>query len=672
MTRGEAAVRIAKLREQITDYRYQYHVHDVSIMTEAAADSLKHELSQLESEFPDLITPDSPTQRVAGKPSQKFAAVPHQTAMLSLNDVFSREEVEAWWARVSKLAPQAEPEFYAEIKMDGLAATLIYQDGVLVQGLTRGDGQVGEDVTRNLRTIEAVPLRLRHDSSVPSEVYRGRFEVRGEVLMYKEVFSQLNQKREKEDRPLFANPRNTAAGTIRQLDPKLVAERQLSFHLYSVVTPPASVVHHSAEHNLAAKLGFKTDPNATTVKGVEGIMEFIQTWEEKRKDLPYGTDGAVFTVNDTTVYRRLGVVGKAPRGSIAFKFPAEQATTRVKDIMVSIGRTGAATPFASLEPVHVAGSTVKMATLHNASEVARKDIRVGDTVIIQKAGDIIPEVIKSLPKLRTGKETAFVMPTHCPVCGQPLYKPEHEAVWRCTNFDCSALEWGRIVHFASKDAYDIEGMGEKNVEALLESGLIKDAADLFNLTYEQVVELDRFGDISAKKLIANIQSKKEVSFDRFIYALGIRHVGQQTARDLAEHFVALEGFKLATLEQLQVVPGIGGVVARSTHEWLNSHRHQQYLQKLEAVGVRPLPIKQVVGHLSGQSFVVTGTLDAFSREVLGERIAALGGKLQNTVTKNTSFLAVGDDPGANKIKQAAKYDVPQLDEAALLKLLNQN
>lgn len=672
MTRAEAATRIAKLRDQINEYRYQYHVLDSSIMSEAAADSLKHELSQLEQEFPDLITPDSPTQRVAGEPSPRFASAAHSSPMLSLNDAFNRSEVEAWVARLKKLRPNIEDEYYAEIKMDGLAAALVYEDGVLLQGLTRGDGRVGEDVTANLRTIEQVPLRLRQDSAVPAAMYRGRFEVRGEVLMYKNAFAQLNKAREAAGKPLFANPRNTAAGTIRQLDPRLVAERHLSFHVYAVVTDEPGVVTHADEHALAAKLGFKVEPHSQIVQGVDGIMKFLETWEEKRKTLPYGTDGAVITVQHRQAYLELGVVGKAPRAAVAYKFAAEQATTTVKDIMVSIGRTGAATPFAALEPVLVAGSTVGMATLHNASEVARKDIRIGDTVIIQKAGDIIPEVVQSLPKLRTGKEKVFTMPKNCPVCGHPLAKREEEAVWRCVNFDCPALESGRIIHFASKAAYDIEGLGEKNVGALLDADLIKDAADLFTLTYEQAVELDRFAEVSARKLVASIQAKKDVSFDRFLYGLGIRHVGQQTARDLADYFGSLERFRSTTLEELQEVPGIGTVVAESVHEWLNSPRHQEFLQKLSDNGVRPQAVKRVTGPLTGKSFVITGTLSAFSREVGGEKIAALGGKLQNTVTKDTTYLVVGDDPGASKAKQAEKYGTEQLDEDGLLKLLNKD
>lgn len=669
LNHDQAAERIAKLREQIVDYRYHYHVLDESTMSEAAADSLKHELSQLEQQYPDLITPDSPTQRVAGLASARFASVPHQTPMLSLNDVFDHEEVEAWVARLKKLRPDLDEEFYAEIKMDGFAASVVYEDGVLVQGLTRGDGRTGEDVTTNLRTVEQIPLRLRYHPDAPASVYKGRFEVRGEVLMYKDVFARLNEERLAAGKPLFANPRNTAAGTIRQLDARLVAERPLSFHVYAVVTDAPEIKTHADEHNLAAQLGFKVEPHSEVVTGIDGIMAFMEKWEEARKDLAYGTDGAVVTLQDREAYRALGVVGKAPRAAAAFKFPAEQATTVVRDIEVSIGRTGAATPFAVLEPVQVAGSTVGMATLHNAGEVARKDIRIGDTVIIHKAGDIIPEVIESLPKLRTGKEKVFVMPPHCPECGQPLAKKDSEAVWRCVNFDCPALARGRIIHFASKAALDIEGLGEKNVDALLDAGLVSDAADLFTLTEEQLLQLDRFAEISARKMVASIQDKKQVQFNRFLFALGIRHLGAQTARDLAVHFGTLEAFKGATLADLQAVPGIGAVVAQSVYDWLNSERHQDYLQRLQQNGVAPHAVERTTGSLTGVAFVVTGTLSGMSREEAGERIMALGGEMQSSVTAKTRYVVVGESPGASKLTKAEKLGVEQIDEDRLIELL---
>lgn len=670
MNQRQAAERVAKLRDQLNNYRYEYYVLDRPTVDDAVYDSLQVELRELEAQFPDLITPDSPTQRVGAEPLKKFASVAHQTPMLSLNDVFAREEVAAWIQRMHKLLPDGfEEEYYGEIKMDGLAASLVYEDGVLVRGLTRGNGRVGEEVTANLRTIEAIPLRLRADATVPQSVYRGRFEVRGEVLMYKEVFAELNLQRAKEQKPLFANPRNTAAGTIRQLDPRLVAARKLSFHVYAVVTDVAGMTTHAAEHAVASKLGFKVEPHSKIVKGLQQIDDFLSEWEEKRKELPYNTDGIVITLNDRAAYQRLGVVGRAPRGTIAYKFPAEQVTTKLKDIQISIGRTGAATPFAVLEPVVVAGSTVQMATLHNAGEVARKDVRIGDTVIVQKAGDIIPEVVRPLPELRTGKEKQFVMPTDCPVCGQPLHKEEKEAIWRCVNFDCPAASRERIIHFASKNAFDIEGMGEKNVDAFLDAGVIQDVADLFTLTKEDLLKLDRFAEVSAGKLVDSIQQRKRISLDRFIFALGIRHVGEQTAFDIADHFGSLDKFRSATQDELLEVPGIGAVVTGSAYDWLNSERHQGLLQKLAEVGVEAQAVTRVTGPLTGVNFVITGTLDAFGRDEAGGRIAALGGKLQNSVTKDTRYMVVGADPGASKIAKAEKLGVQQIDEAALLKLL---
>ncbi len=669
--KSEAADRIAKLRDQINEHRYYLNVLDRSTMSEAAADSLKHELVQLESQFPELITADSPTQRVAGKPLDKFLPIPHDSPMLSLNDVFDEAELAEWINRTKKLlGPDFNNEFYAEIKMDGLAASLVYEKGVLVQGLTRGDGRVGEDVTMNLRTVESIPLRLRQDSMVHPSVYNGRFEVRGEVLMYKNVFAELNNQRLSKGLPLFANPRNTAAGTIRQLDPALVAARNLAFHVYALITDVPGVSTHAAEHALAHRLGFIVEPHSKVVHGLDKIMAFAGTWENKRKELPYGTDGLVLTVNDRTSFGRLGVVGKAPRGSVAYKFAAEQATTTVKDIMVSIGRTGAATPFAVLEPTVVAGSTVGLATLHNEGEVHRKDIRIGDTVIIQKAGDVIPEVVESLPKLRTGSEKVFQMPTHCPVCGTKFVKGLKEAVWRCPNFYCPALERGRIIHFASKDAYDIEGLGEKVVDSLLVAGLIEDAADLFSLKVEQVADLDRFAQKSAENLVSSIQDRKSVPFDRYIYGLGIRHVGAQTASDLAEHFASLEQLKRSTFDELQSVPGIGAVVAESVVQWLAEGRNQALLSKLDASGVHPQAIKIIKGKLTGQTFVITGTLETGSREVVEERIKALGAKAGSAVTKDTDYLVVGEDPGKSKVEKATKLGTKQIDEDELRQLLD--
>jgi len=669
MTKAEAAKRVERLREQINDYRYQYHVFDKSIMSEAAADSLKHELSQLETQFPELVTPDSPTQRVAGKVSDKFVSVRHDTRMLSLNDVFSRAEVEAWVTRSEKLLGHSIKEFFIEVKKDGLAGAIIYQDGQLIQGLTRGDGTTGEDVTHNFRTIESIPLTLRRDAEVPESVYRGRFEVRGEVLLYKKDFEALNQQQEAAGKPLFANPRNTAAGSMRQLDPKLAAGRKLSFLAYLVPTSMAGIVTLAEEQAVARKVGFAVEPHSRVLKSVDEIMAFLGEWQEARKKLPFGTDGAVITINDKADVAKLGVVGKAPRGAVAYKFAAEQATTKVKDIQVSIGRTGAATPFAVLEPVVVAGSTIQMATLHNESEVHRKDIRIGDTVIIQKAGDIIPEVVQSLPKLRTGKEKIFNMPSHCPICGTKLEKTDAEAVWRCPNYNCYALERGRIIHFASKDAMDIEGLGEQTVDGLLDSKLIADPADLYHLTVDDVAGMPRFAQKSAENLVNAIQVAKKPTLDRFIYGLGIRHVGAQTARDIAAHFGTFKKFQQAEAAGLERIPGIGKVVADSVATWLADKRQSHVLDKLENEQVNPEPWHEIRGRLSGRNFVVTGTLEAFSREVAGERIEALGGLLQTAVTKDTDYVVVGEDPGASKLAKAKKLGTKVINEAELLKLI---
>ena len=672
MSQEEAKTRIKQLSNLIEDYRYQYYVEDTPTVTDAVYDSLNVELRELESDHPELVLSDSPTQRVGATPLAKFDSVTHLSPMLSLNDVFSVEEVEDWVRRSAKLLGRVPASYYGEIKMDGLAASIIYENGVLIRGLTRGDGRTGEDVTINIRTIEQIPLRLRQDPSVPKEVYTGGFEVRGEVLMYKKNFTDLNSRREASGFSLFANPRNTAAGSIRQLDPKLVAERKLSFHVYAVATDIDGIETHAAEHELAHKLGFKVEPHSTIMRTIDDIRSFIDAWEHARKDLPYGTDGLVFTIDAREDFETLGIVGKAPRGAIAYKFPAEQATTRLKDIQISVGRTGAATPFAVLEPTLVAGSTISMATLHNASEIARKDIRIGDTVIIQKAGDIIPEVVSPLTELRTGGEIVFVMPINCPICNQPLFKEDSEAVWRCINFDCPALERGRIIHFASKSAYDIEGMGESTVDALLDVKLIADASDIFLLTLDQVLTVDRFAQKSAEKLIANICGRKDITLDRYIFALGIRHVGQQTARDLATYFGTLDRFKNAESHELDAVEGIGVVVSKSLIDWLGSERHRGFLAKLDAAGVVPQTFEVVKGKLSGQTFVITGSLSIGSREEIAAKLEALGGKVTNSVSKTTSYLIVGDEAGGSKLTKAEALGTPQLDEEALSNLFKEN
>lgn len=662
--------RIEKLRQLINDYRYHYHVLDESLMSEAAADSLKHELAQLESEHPELITPDSPTQRVAGAPLPGFTQLTHSSRMLSLNDVFNAEELEAWQTRIRKQLPSTEFEYFVDIKMDGFACALVYENGILTRAITRGDGFVGEDVTANVRTLESVPLRLREVNGYEGFL-SGRTEIRGEIVMYKADFEKLNETRAKEGKPLFANPRNTAAGTIRQLNPKLVVTRPLHFRGYDLLRDdPQDVPTHKYAYDALAHLGFLVNTAAPVFKRLNEVLVYADEWDEKRHSLPFGTDGLVVKVNDRTLYSRLGVAGKAPRAAVAYKYAAEQATTRVKDIFVSIGRTGNATPVAMLEPVVVAGSTVQMATLHNESEVHRKDIRVGDTVIVHKAGDIIPEVVEPLVTLRDGSEKQFQMPTHCPECSTKLIKLKAEdAAWRCPNDACPSRVWKRIEHFASKAALDIEGMGEKNVIALLNAGLINDVADIYTLQPEQIVALDRFADISANKLVKAIQAKKRPQLARFVYGLGIRHIGTQTAIDLANTFRSLERLSESKIDDLAAVEGVGDVVAEAVVEWFSEPKNRRLLEKFRKHGVWPETVQQVGGKLSSISIVVTGTLEQMSREEAADRIRALGGTFQSAVAKDTTYLVAGGKVGGSKLKKAQEYGTQVIDEQAFLKLL---
>lgn len=666
-----AVERIRQLRELINDYRYHYHVLDESTMSEAAADSLKHELSQLEEQYPEFITPDSPTQRVAGGPLPGFTQVKHSSRMMSLNDVFNREEVEAWIERLKKLAPESKLEFFADIKMDGLACALVYEDGVFARAVTRGDGFVGEDVTNNVRTMDSVPFHLRHDKKF-THFLKGRTEIRGEIIMLKKDFAKLNEAREKEGLPLFANPRNLAAGTIRQLDPKLAAARPTRFRAYELIRDdPKEVPTNEYVYEALRALGIVANPQAQVFTDIDGLMKFAESWDKKRHDLPFNTDGLVIKVNDRALFAQLGAVGKAPRGAVAYKYAAEEATTIVKDIVLSIGRTGAATPVAVFDPVQVAGTTVQHASLHNADEIARKDIRVGDTVVIFKAGDIIPQVLKVLPELRPKKTKPFDMEHELKRQYPELafVRPEGEAVYRVKGATGTLLLKQALAHFASKGALDIDGMGEKNVAALVDAELVHDLADMYTLTKEQVLTLERFADISAGKLVAAIANKKTPELPRFIYGLGIRHVGQQTAIDLAEHFGSLEKLQKATLDEVLQVEGIGEVVAESILAWFADPDNQKLLEKFIKVGVKPHFESHVRGPLHGKSFVVTGTLETMGRDEAGAKIRSLGGTFQSSVGKDTSYLVVGANVGASKLAKADKLGTKQINEQALIKML---
>lgn len=667
MNRIEAQQRIQKLKELVNDYRYHYHVLDESIMSEAAADSLKHELATLETQFPDLITADSPSQRVAGGISKGFASVPHSQRMLSLNDVFDEKELRAWLARIAKLLPpDMRPEFFVDLKMDGLACALIYEDGMLVQAITRGDGTTGEDVTANVRTIESVPLRLR-------EPIHGIIEVRGEIVMYKDDFARLNEQRTAAGLPLFANPRNTAAGTIRQLDSSLVAGRPLQFHGYDVTRAPDNPGTYMETYQLLRKLGFKANAQALVKKSIEEVLAFAQKWDDGRHQLPFHTDGLVVKINQRDIYGRLGVVGKAPRAAVAYKYAAEEATTIVQDIIISIGRTGAATPVAVFEPVVVSGSTVQHASLHNADEIARKDIRVGDTVIIYKAGDIIPQVQQVLTKLRPKNTRPFNMEAELnrQHPNMEFIRPEGEAVYRIKGATSKTLLKQALAHYASKGALDIDTLGEKNVASLIDAGLVNDLADIYTLTKEQIMELDRFAELSADNLVKAVQAAKHPPLAKFVYGLGIRHVGIQTAIDLSNHFRKLDTIGTAALQELREVEGIGDIVADSILLWFDEQENQQLLAKFRSLGVWPQDVKAVIGKLSGQKFAITGSLESMGRDQAAEKIRALGGTFQSSVGKDTDYLVAGANVGASKLKKAASFGTKVLDEPQLLKLLGE-
>lgn len=663
--------RINELRQLINTYSYEYHVNDTPSVSDAVYDSLFGELKKLEAEHPDLITPDSPTQRVGNELKGGFEKVRHSTRMLSLNDVFDVHEVEAWVERMDKLLPGRTHEFFADIKMDGLACALIYEDGLLVRAVTRGDSFVGEDVTANVRTIKNVPLRLRESPKYPILLH-GRTEVRGEIVMLKKDFAKLNEQRRAAGEPAFANPRNLAAGTVRQLDPRLVAARPLHFRAYDILRDkPAEIPTNGIAYDMLHELGFSRNQQASVFTGLNDVMKFVHTWDKGRQDLPFNTDGLVIKVNDRAQYAELGVVGKQPRAAVAYKYAAEQATTLIKDIVISIGRTGAATPVAVFDPVVVAGTTVQHASLHNADEIARLDVRIGDTVVIFKAGDIIPQVESVVRELRPDDAQPFDYQAalHHQYPELAFERRLGEVVYRVKGETSELMLKRAVEYYASKGALDIDTLGEKNVTALVNAGLIKDLADIYTLTKAQVLALDRFGEISATKLIEAIAAKKTPPLEKFILGLGIRHVGAQTAIDLAEAFGSIAALQTATLDQLLAINGIGVVVAESILAWFADDDNAALLDKFKQLGVLPV-YEEKSGALSGKHFVVTGTLETMSRDEAAERIRQLGGAFQTSVAKDTDYLVVGGKVGASKLKKAQQYGTQVIDEAAFLALLD--
>ncbi len=663
LNKAEAKIRIEKLKKAINKYRHAYHVFDKSLISDAALDSLKHELHELERQYPEFIMADSPTQRVGGEPLKESKKVHHKTPMLSLEDVFDEEEVKQWIERVIKFLGISEfPEIFAESKFDGLAISLVYKNGILETASTRGDGKIGEDVTQNVRTIEAIPLRLDM-----SGLAKGEIEVRGEAIMTKTAFEAVNREQKKKGLAAYANPRNLVAGSIRQLDSKVTASRHIDFHAYILVTDLGQKLH-SKEHELFKKLGFKSDPDAKICRSLKEIIDFQKRLGEKRQSLKYEIDGAVLTLNRIDLFKKAGVAGKAPRGSIAFKFAAKEAATIVEDIHVQVGRTGVLTPVAYLRPVEIGGVTVSRATLHNGDEIKRLGLKIGDTVIVGRAGDVIPNVRKVLANLRTGREKPFHMPKVCPICGKKVSRDEGGVLIRCVNKSCPSRKRRALHFFASKAAFDIEGLGPKSIGLLLDEGLIQDSADIFELKEGDLAPLERFGEKSSQNLIKSIQSRTVISLPRFLAGLGILHVGEATAQDLSERFGLIDILKNASLEELKSIANIGPKVAGSTYEWFRDDYNRKFLAKL----LKHIKIEKYhkpKGRQAGKIFVLTGVLSSMSREEAKGKIYALAGKTSESVSKEVDYVVAGDEPGS-KLAKAQKMGIEILDEKQFLGMIS--
>ncbi|MBU2416304.1 NAD-dependent DNA ligase LigA [Patescibacteria group bacterium] len=730
--------RVEKLKSEINHHRFLYHVLDKQEISDAVLDSLKNELYKLEQKYPELITADSPTQRVGGKPLEKFNKIEHSRPMMSLFDAFTEKDMIDWQKRILSIINCKEKnnklqvkksinkkpqivncelkidnclDYYCELKLDGLAVSLVYKNGILKTGATRGDGKVGEDVTQNLKTIESIPLKLRKPREdelkniglnqkqinlVFQALKNGTVEARGEAIMPLKVFEELNKKYKKlnksyritsvqQGKPLLANPRNAAAGSIRQLDSKICAERKLDFYVYSLYCRDEALPRlykHEQEHELAKLLGFKVLKQNKFCANLNEVFNFYKYCEKNQNKLPCECDGIVVAVNDLKLCSTLGTVGKGPRYAIAYKFAAEQTTTVVKDVIWQVGRTGVLTPIAVLNPVKVGGAIISHATLHNMDEIQRLNLKIKDTIIIERAGDVIPKVVQILIKLRTGDEKEIKMPTQCPVCNANVIKISGEVALRCVNKNCYAINLRRLMHWASKSAIDIEGLGKKVVEQLAQEGLVQDVNDFYNLIVDDLKPLKRFADKSAENLVKAIQSKKNIELARFIYALGIKHVGEETARqlsiinyqlsilDVAKHF---QNIKLEDLENMQ---DIGPIVAKSIHDWFHDERNLELLKKLEKSGItvknqnKDSELRVTSYELQGKKIVLTGSLENFTREEIKAKIRALGGNVSSAVSKNTDFVIVGKDYGS-KYEKAKKLGVKIVGEKEFFKMVLQ-
>jgi len=698
MEKKQVKIRIEKLKKEIDHHRYLYHVLDRIEISDGALDSLKNELEKLEREYPEFLTADSPTQRVGGEVVDGFKKHKHSRPMLSMFDAFSDEDMRDWEGRLQKILIQknisSKIEYYCELKMDGLASAIGYEKAVFKTGATRGDGTVGEDVSPNLKTIEAIPLNLRipkkddlekigvkkeNISSILDLVKTGYVEARGEAIMTKKVFDNLNKRYKKEGKNTFANPRNAAAGTIRQLDSKVVAERKLDFYVYSLLLGDGQLLEtREQEHNLARLLGFKVLSENKTANSIEDVCQIHQYWDKKRDKLPFECDGLVVKVNDLSLWPVLGVVGKGPRYYMAYKFAAEQVTTKVLEVKWQIGRTGTLTPIAVLNPVRVGGVTVSHSTLHNVDEIKRLSLRVGDTVIIERAGDVIPKIIKSLTNLRTGNEVEIEIPSHCPICSSPVEKTKGEVAYRCSNKNCFAVNLRNLTHWASKSALDIDGLGEKVVEQLVNEKLVSDISDFYALSEGDLSSLERFAEKSAQNLIQAINDKKLIEYSRFLIGLGIRHVGEETAIVLSKKFPLQKGDLLELIEvfsnipeeKLESIQDIGPKVATSIFDWFKETDNINLLRRMSELGVRIKKEEKSNNNdlLLGKIFVLTGTLNGLTRDEAKAKIREYGASISSSISTKTDYLLAGEKAGS-KLEKAKKLGVKILNEEEFLKMI---
>ena len=666
--------RYQDLVKLLNQYSFEYHTLDNASVPDSVYDSLFSELKKIEAEHPEFISRNSPTQRVGNVVKGGFSKVEHASRMLSLNDVFSESEIVEWFERIQKIDPMIGDIFFADIKMDGLACSLIFENGEFVRAVTRGDSFVGEDVSSNVRTIKNIPFFLRAEKEF-AFFENGRTEIRGEIVILKDDFDKINKVRKEQGDPEFANPRNLAAGTIRQLDPLITASRPLYFRAYDIIRENPKEIKTNEFAYLALKnLGFSVNEQAKKIIGIKQVVDFIEFWSEKRKELPFNTDGLVVKINNRDKFSKLGIVGKQPRAAIAFKYSPEEATAVVSDIVISIGRTGIATPVAVFAPIQLAGTTVRHASLHNADEISRLDIRIGDTVVVFKAGDIIPKILRVLPELRPKNAEIFNFEKELSKQFPEIefYRPEGEVAYRAKGLNSELILKKTITFYASKAGLDIENLGEKNVNLLVEKGLIRDLADIYNLQKNDLLKLERFAELSVNNLLQAIESSKNPELAKFIAALGIRHVGGETAKILAEKFVSFENLQNAELEDLLSIDGIGEKVAESILAYFSDDENLQILNKMFDFGVKVQNFAKNEGVLSGKNFVITGTLKEMSREQAAEKIELLGGKFQKSISKTTDFLVIGEKVGATKISKAEKLGVKVMDEDEFLKEINAN